>query len=133
MIAIPLPNIGPMRGASGRARKEPFPAPFVDPGRSLFRCAQPILRRKSVTHGMLGGDSIRVFRLERRQPAQRASAVVGTAAAAVARVAAATRAVSVFVMEISLSVGSRRMRARLHGDEEWAKNFQPLDAKIFTS
>ena len=68
MIAIPLPNIGPMRGASGRARKEPFPAPFVDPGRSLFRCAQPILRRRSVTHGMLGGDSIRVFRLKRRQP-----------------------------------------------------------------
>ena len=62
MIAIPLPNIGSMRGASGRARKEPFPAPFVDPG------AQPILRRRSVMHGMLGGDSIRVFRLERRQP-----------------------------------------------------------------
>jgi len=59
--------------------------------------------------------------------------VVETAAAAVARVAAATRAVSVFVMEISLSVGSRRMRARLHGDEERAKNFQRLDAKIFAS
>jgi len=25
------------------------------------------------------------------------------------------------------------MRARLHGDEEWAKNFQRLDAKIFAS
>jgi hypothetical protein len=58
-----------------------------------------------------------------RQPAQRAFAVVGTPAAAVAKVAAATRAVSVFVMEISSSVGSRPMRARLHGDEERAKKF----------
>lgn len=68
-IAIPLPNIGSMGGAYGGARRgEPFPAPFVDPNRSLFRRAQPILRRGSVTHGMLGGDSIRLFRLKRRPP-----------------------------------------------------------------
>jgi hypothetical protein len=67
------------------------------------------------------------------QPAQRAFAVVATAAAAAAKVAAATRAVSMFVMEISWSIGSRPMRARLHGDEERAKKFQRLDAEIFAS
>src|SRR5262245_52627277 len=41
MIAIPLPNIGSMGGAYGRARKEPFPAPFVDPDRSCFAALNP--------------------------------------------------------------------------------------------
>src|SRR5262249_31087014 len=58
MIAIPLPNIGSMGGAYGHAPEALFPALSVDPSRSSFRCAQPILRRGPVTHEMLGGDSI---------------------------------------------------------------------------
>jgi hypothetical protein len=59
MIAIPLPNIGSMGGAYGHAQEVLFPALSVDPNRFFFvRCAQPILRRGPVTHGMLGGDGI---------------------------------------------------------------------------
>src|SRR5215831_11140398 len=59
MIAIPLPNIGSMGGACGHAQEVLFPALSVDPNRFFFvRCAQPILRRGPVTHGMLGGDGI---------------------------------------------------------------------------